>query len=478
MSSFQRLVDATARCLSRHESLVGERAVLAAVSGGLDSTLLLHVLVRLRDEGRLGGPLHVAHVDHGVHPASRAGAQAVVDLCDRFDVPVAVRTLRLAEDERSERHLRDARYRALAEIGTAVGAGALLTGHHADDNLETVLFRMLRGTGPRGLAGIPEARWLADGVRLLLVRPFLRSRRATLQAALAELGEHEVADDPTNGNLAYARNRIRHETLPALRHQLGIGLDVALLSVSNSARAASELLAAHGQRILVERTRHGNAWRLELDLRALDADSRPFVLEALRQGHERIHPLRQAPLQVWLERAAGLLDAPAGTRLAGRGGLLLERTRDGILLVDPSRAGAPPDAGDAPVELPIDGGRQRFGATEWCLEAHTHPEPPLAPSPAAAGRFRALFEPREAPLPWRMRTRRPGDRFHALGGTAPQDLRRFLQSRHLPRFDRDRLPLLVDAEDRILWVPGVEVGERVRLRLNTRRCIEVRALAT
>ena len=86
-------------------------------------------------------------------------------------------------------------------------------------------------------------------------------------------------------------------------------------------------------------------------------------------------------------------------------------------------------------------GRQRFGATEWFLEAFEHPLPPLVPSPGEAGRERALLDPRTAPPPWRLRTRRPGDHFQPLGFDEPIELRRFLQSRHVPRFDRDRLPM-------------------------------------
>jgi tRNA(Ile)-lysidine synthetase-like protein len=138
-----------------------------------------------------------------------------------------------------------------------------------------------------------------------------------------------------------------------------------------------------------------------------------------------------------------------------------------------ARAGAPPKTHDGGQLFHVDGGRQRFGATEWWLQAAEHPLPPLVPSPAEAGRLRALLDPRTAPLPWRLRTRRPGDRFQPLGHPGDVDLRRFLQARHVPRFDRDRLPLVVDAGDRILWIPGVEVGENVRLRLNTRRSIEL-----
>jgi tRNA(Ile)-lysidine synthase len=473
MDSFARLLDATARCLSRYENLAAERTVLAAISGGVDSTVLLFALARLHAEQRLPGPLHVCHVDHAVRSDSRDNARHVVELCDRLEVPVTVRRLEPPRGHASEESLRDGRYALLQEVAREVGAGLLVTGHHADDNLETVLFRMLRGTGPRGLAGIPEARWLGRGdQRLLLVRPFLRTRRTTLEAVLQKLGEHAYADS-TNADLGYTRNRLRLETIPALRASLGIGLDVALMTVCSTARAANEIVEAQGLRILSQRARHKTAWRCELDLRGLDDGDATFVQEALRQAHVALHPHGEAPSTAWLERVATLLHMSDGKRVAGRTGLLAERTRDGVLLLDPERAGAPPKTHDGGQLFRWDGGRQRFGATEWWLEAFEHPLPPLVPSPREAGRLRALLDPRLLPVPWRMRTRRAGDRFHPLGFAQPVELRRFLQSRHVPRFDRDRLPLLVDAQDRIVWIPGVEISEHARLQLNTRRCVEV-----
>ncbi len=473
MDSFARLLDACARCLCRFENLVAERPVLVAVSGGVDSTVLLLALARLHHAGRLPGPLHACHVDHGVRPDSRETAAHVVALCERLDIPVSVRQLSFAGVRPSEDTLRRGRYEALLQVGCEVAAGMLVTAHHADDNLETVLFRMLRGTGPRGLAGIPESRWLGRGEhRLLLVRPLLRTRRSTLEGVLQQLGEVPHADS-TNLDLGYTRNRLRLETIPKLRQRLGIGLDVALMTVASTARAANEIVEAHGLRILSQRARHKTSWRLELDLREIEAGSEAFVTEALRQAHVWLDAHGEAPLGSWLERALALLDKPDGKRLAGRSGLLVERTRDGLLLVDPQRAGAPPKTHDGGQLFHCDGGRQRFGATEWWLQAFEHPLPPLVPSPAEAGRLRALLDPRAAPTPWRLRTRRAGDRFQPLGHPGDIDLRRFLQSRHVPRFDRPRLPLLVDARDRILWIPGVEVGEVVRLQLNTRRTIEL-----
>lgn len=476
MDSFDRLLDTCARQLSRYENVVAERPVLAAVSGGVDSTVLLHALARLRDQGRLSGTLCCAHVDHGVRPDSRANAAHVVERCERLGVAVAVRRLPFAAGDRpSEDALRVARYAALCDAAREFGAGLLVTAHHADDNLETVLFRMLRGTGPRGLAGIPDARWVGRGEqRLLLVRPLLRTRRATLEGVLQQLGE-AAFEDRTNDDPSYARNRLRLETIPALKKTLGIGLDVALMTVASTARAANEIVEAQGLRVLAERARHKTAWRVELDLRGLDDDAAPFVREALRQAFVTMHPHGEAPTTAWLDRTMALLAMPDGKRVAGGGGLLVERIRHGLLLVDPQRAGPPPRTHDGGQLLRVDGERQRFGATEWWLVAHTHPLPPLVPTPKEAGPLRALLDPRTTAQPWRLRTRRTGDRFRPLGHEEHVELRRFLQRRHVPRFDRDRLPLLVDGDDRILWVPGVEISELARLRLNTRQCIELRA---
>ena len=158
MDSFARVVDTCARSLSRYEMAAAEGPVTVAVSGGVDSTVLLLAMVRLQAEGRLSGPLVAVHVDHSVRPDSRENAQHVVEMCDRLDVPLTVRRLQFDEEHPNEDSMRDKRYAALGEAAKQFGSTLLATGHHADDNLETVLFRMLRGTGPRGLAGIPESR--------------------------------------------------------------------------------------------------------------------------------------------------------------------------------------------------------------------------------------------------------------------------------------------------------------------------------
>ncbi len=476
MDSLRRLLDATARCLCRYENLVAGRPVVAAISGGIDSTVLAFVLARLAADNRLPGKLHICHVDHGVRIDSPQNADFVRDLAERFDLPFHLRRLPPHAGRPSEDHLRQGRYAAIADVAQGCGAGLVITAHHADDNLETVLFRLLRGTGPRGLAGIPESRWLGDdhGNRSLVVRPFLRVRKNTLATMLLRLGLHAY-DDSTNRDLGYSRNRLRLETIPQLQRDLGVSLDVALMTVASTARAATEILDAQARRVLVERSVLRSPWCVALDLHGLGIDDRPFVVEALRMVHIQLHPQAEYPLRGWTERAMALLQMRDGARLAGRGSLMVERTRRGLLVLDPTRAGAPPAGDDGDQLFHWDAGPQRFGGTEWRLEAFEHPQPPMSPTPSDAGPWRALIDPRAAPLPWRLRSRRPGERFRPLGSGQDLELSRFMQGRHLPRFDRDRLPLLVDGQDRILWVPGAEIAEAAKIQLNTRRTIEVRS---
>ena len=493
-----RILDHTAWSLARHETLIGTKPVLVAVSGGLDSTVLACVLKKLHEQKRVPGTVILAHVDHGVHPLSRAGAEHVVEFAGRLGVECVTRSLRgSATDEAS---LRQARYHALAQMAAQVDAGCLLTAHHRDDNVETVLFRMFRGTGPRGLAGIPEARFLHanewSGLNsvesndpgpattgLLLLRPLLGESRASLETLAATM-DLDPFPDPTNADTRYARNELRLTTIPALRYAMGPSFDRMMTRILNEARASRDLIDAQASRLLTRGLQRVTPWRFEFSVsddtrtqhphgvRVAEPSAGPFLEEAFRGMLRQLAPATQEPSRAHLQRLVTMAMDPTPRRLAGRGSeLLVERTRNGLLLVDRSRVPAAP----SPMAFDIDAGRVRFGATEWTITAASHPQPPLAPSPNESGPMRALLDPRFARGQWYMRAPRADDCFQPLGRTQPTNLRRFLAKRHIPHFDRDRLPVLVDSDDRILWVPGVEIAHHARLRLDTRRAIELNA---
>jgi tRNA(Ile)-lysidine synthase len=180
-----------------------------AFSGGLDSTVLLHLLATRAKIDKLP-PLSAIHVHHGLQAAADAWPAHCQFVCDALGVPLRVIRVQVQQGASLERAARDARYQAFAEV---TGAGELLvTGQHRDDQAETLLFRLLRGAGVRGLAAMPAQRPLADGY---LVRPLLDVSRAELEAYARE---HQLTwiEDPSNADPRFSRNYLRHHVFPRL----------------------------------------------------------------------------------------------------------------------------------------------------------------------------------------------------------------------------------------------------------------------
>ena len=179
--------------------------LVVALSGGTDSTALALILADLRDE--LGLVLHVAHFDHGARPKDAAAeAQFAADIADRIAAPIRVGKAKIAA--KSEDDARTARYEFLRRVAKDIGATAIATGHTRDDQAETVLLHLTRGTGLAGAAGM---RPLRDGI----ARPLLVLSRADTAAICAA---HDIAprEDPTNADPRFARNRVRNAVLPEL----------------------------------------------------------------------------------------------------------------------------------------------------------------------------------------------------------------------------------------------------------------------
>jgi len=191
----------------REECGIGRHdAILVAVSGGGDSMALLHVMAGV--SRRLGLRLHAHGVDHGLRVEAPDELALAGRVAERCEVPFSVSRLYLRGGANLQARAREARYDALRKAAANVNAGLIATGHHADDRAETVLLRLLRGAGPRGLAVLPPRSGM-------LLRPMIRASRADV---LAHLMRHSVehADDPSNSDRRFLRVRVRHELLPLL----------------------------------------------------------------------------------------------------------------------------------------------------------------------------------------------------------------------------------------------------------------------
>lgn len=195
------------------DSLAPGVPVLLAFSGGGDSRAALSVLAE--HCARVGRPLGAAHLDHAIRPASAEDAAFCAAVCAELGVAFHTRRVdvpALAAGKGLEEAAREARYAFFQELIAEHGYGAVITAHQADDNLETMLMRLVRGSGLRGLCGIPPRRPLGKG---LLLRPFLRVSRAEMEEYLRCRGLTYLTDE-TNTDTAYLRNRLRAEVIPRL----------------------------------------------------------------------------------------------------------------------------------------------------------------------------------------------------------------------------------------------------------------------
>lgn len=186
---------------------------LVGFSGGADSTALLHALSKVRN--RLGVPLSAVHVNHGIHPHADAWQQQCEDFCHHHDINLKCRKVVLSNSagkglEAEARHLR---YEAVSELLDK--DDCLLTAHHADDQAETMLLNLMRGSGVDGLTAMPESRALGNGY---LQRPLLQFRSSALKDYLRE-NNIEWTEDPSNEHLNHDRNFVRHQVIPLLEQR-------------------------------------------------------------------------------------------------------------------------------------------------------------------------------------------------------------------------------------------------------------------
>ncbi len=217
--------------------------VVAAVSGGCDSVALLRALHAIRATGP--GRICVAHLNHRLRPSADGDEQFVVDLCRRLGVTCDVGRAdvdrwAVESGDGLEAAARRARYEFLEQAAGRLGARFVATAHTADDQAETILHRIVRGTGIRGLSGMARARPLGHAT---LIRPLLGIRRAELQAYLTAIGQ-PYCDDPSNADVRFTRNRIRHALMPQLREQFNSKATDSLLRLGSLAAESQEVIDA------------------------------------------------------------------------------------------------------------------------------------------------------------------------------------------------------------------------------------------
>ena len=419
----------------------GQR-VAAAVSGGADSMALLRILLALA--GRLGVEVSACHVNHKLRGAAADADEAFVRAaCARLGVPLTV--CRAGEEglpdaSGGEAGARALRYACFARLHGA-GIDRIATAHTVTDQAETLLFRLARGTGLHGAGGIRPA-------RDFYVRPLLCLTRTEVEAYCRAAGQEWVTDE-TNLSDAYARNRLRHDALPALR-QANAGAERNLARFCEKAARADAYFARAAGALLTGAAEAPGVWALE-PLQKAD----PLVLEAA--AHALVAPHRD-PEERYIRQVCRMVRQGSGAvqlrpdvRLrAGQGRLRRE--------TPPPEGAAPLEASsfrpEKRTEYPLGGGKilrarvEKGSFQEKTQVVHKKDLKNVADYARITMLHPALT----------LRSRLPGDTYRPAGRGVTKPLRKWMNEQAIPPAERDRLPLLADGSE-VVWVCGAGFAE-------------------
>jgi tRNA(Ile)-lysidine synthase len=471
----ERLTQKALAAIQRHQMLKPGDGVVVGLSGGPDSVALGHILLRLRPE--LDLQLYLAHLHHGLRGQSAERDLALVQaLAEKWQLPLTVeradvRGLAGRRKLSLEAAGREARHAFLEGTRSSVGARRIALGHHADDAIETFLINLLRGAAAGGLSGIPP-------VRGAIIRPLIESTRP---AILAYLQAHQLPwrEDPSNRDLRFLRNRIRHQLLPELE-ALNPGVRKVLYRTLTALFEEDQALEWAAEKILgpaAVKGAEGLSWQRE---RLLAAPAGLRLVWYRRQiehwrgqalGFSQAHLLALDAL-VCGPRPQAEIHLPAGLRA--------RRSYENVELVTAKPAPSS-TASELELMLPVP------GRVIWPLSksqsasitAEFASEPPRFSKarPMTAGKgdpqsrlghCHAWLDPDRLPGPVSIRRFRPGDRIQPLGLAGTRKLKDVFMELKLPSDLRKAWPVIV-AGSEIVWVPGYRIARRFKLEADCRR---------
>ncbi len=493
--------------IERHRLLPGEGTVVVAVSGGVDSLCLLHVLQRLcGPEQRFPGVrLHVAHLDHQLRgEASAADAEHVATLVHSWGLPITVGSedvvaLARAEGRSLEEAAREARYRflraVLREVAGDQPGSAIAVGHHRDDQFETLLLHLLRGGGLASMPGLQPR-------QQEIIRPLLGVTRADT-ARYCEREGIMPLEDQSNTDARFLRNRIRHELVPLLT-SLNAGIRETMIRNAEGMQVDLAWLEAQVDMVQADVVRREEKNRVELAVPALRALPLSLQRHLLRRvtarlcGGQSPLELRHYPL---IEELSGRPASAATVTLhlpqrlvALRSGEVLTLQRRGVLSVETSTA----SLGEREEVLLAVPGEVAVPGTIWLARVEAVGE-------EVQRELRTVLAQEDWHKVWRIlpfsqytvyidrekifgvvhdgepesaaredalvvRSRRDGDRIQPLGMDREKKVQDLLVDRHVPRAERGQIPLFFSREH-CIWVGGVQLDHRVRLTRETRHIL-------
>jgi len=456
------MLDRVAEFIARYGMLEPGERVGVAVSGGADSVFLLHAL------RELGYRLSVIHIEHGIRgAASVADAEFVAQLASTLGLPFHLHHADVPAIEGNlEQAARNVRQAFYAELIASGAVDRVATGHTRTDQAETVLYRILRGSGLTGLSGILPV--TDEG----LVRPLLEIDRNEIEAWLRERG---IAwrEDETNQDRAFARNRLRHEVLPLLRDGFNPQLDQALANLATLAHDEEDYWESELARHLPPATSHHP---LVLPTSQLTAAPPALARRLVRRAMEIVKGDLHGIDFAHVERALEIASSPEGHRRMQAPELDICRSFDWIRI---ARSGSEPRGpGDFSVPLEIPGSVELPGSSArivlQVLEKDASAQP-SAGMPCAKVvdelDWQRFYRGEGAPI-LELRNWRPGDQYRRAGQTKPEKVKFFFQEARVPLWERRDWPIIT-YDGKIVWARRFGAAAEFATGPQTRSVLQV-----
>jgi tRNA(Ile)-lysidine synthase len=450
--------------IRREELLHAGDRVGVAVSGGADSVALLRIMLELRPE--LGIVLSVVHFNHQLRgEEADTDEQFVTQLAHQHKLELFTGTGDVAAHARSHRisteaAARQLRYQYFRRLFEENKLNRIATGHTLDDQAETVLLRVVRGAGTRGLAGIyPQL--LVHGYQFSVVRPLLKTRRKFLESYLGEIGQ-DWREDSSNRDLRHARNRVRHGIVPRLERTLNPAVRETLGETADIARSEEEFWQKKVARAMAE------VW--QADARTLKPAELAALPLALRRRVVRA-AAESLGLNLEFRHVEEILDldqrGPRSAMLPES--WLLSVNKDGLQFTPPNPAAAANS--DYAYKLAVPG-TIRVPETGACFEVAR------VPGSAAAGyNPDHMLDPVLLQQELTVRNWRAGDRYWPAHSKAPRKIKELLQERKLTGTERKLWPVVVSGQE-IVWVRGFPTPARLRPGDGDHEALVIRELPT
>ncbi|WP_343247822.1 tRNA lysidine(34) synthetase TilS [Diplocloster hominis] len=477
--------------ITENDMLKANDRVIVGVSGGADSVCLLFTLMEIRREIPL--TLVAVHVEHGIRGAdSEEDARYVQQLCQEYDIPFRKYCYRVAEIAREKKQSveeagRELRYQAFEEACREYKANKIAVAHHMDDDAETVLLNLFRGSGLKGMAGIPA-------VRGKIIRPLLCVSRQEIEQYLSERGI-AYRTDATNLTEEYVRNKVRLNILPYAAREINTKAVEHIVKAAGQIREAQEFLESYaGERFktcaAIQDHKDCADRTVRLDVSAMSAEKPVIRRLLLRRAAELLAGQMKDITARHIEMLDQLTGAGVGKEVHLPYGIIGRRGYDHIDLVrimpltepqfdhSDSRErvqmrGAVPAAFDYRVPggvavdpeergiLKLPGYRFLFKVRK-CENSEAFPEK----------NYTKWFDYDKIKNGVRIRTRQTGDYMIVNSGGDHQKLKSYFIDRKIPRENRDSIPLLADA-DHIIWIIGYRISEWYKITKDTKRILEV-----